>query len=497
MKNQEILTKMRILSRTQIVFCGALFGLILSKGLALLPAFALDDYVAVHQDRNPLFYVSQGRFTQAAIQLILSFFGVTPTSISWTATVLFFIFAAIAISNSLTYIARGRGNEFTLAAIGALIGAHPYLTEYFTFRESLITQGTSFGLLALVFISVNRHESQQESVSSFYSLAWLAFPLVLLAGAQQTAFIIAIFVILARLVVDYCWDKIPVENTFAPNGNTPIIFALFVAIIAYVLMYIISRSMLGASFDTRGSILPITDILPRLDQVANMTKKNLIDSEPVLSALPKLLLATMATWFLGRIALNRPKTVAAIILLAGTMYLGSVFLVTISSVWWPVPRAMYGVGFVYGISLTVISMWLSYAAARWLTVGTSVIAIIFSFHSNAMLYDQTRLNRWDAWVAGEIAKDLLRRGVTSTQQVTLVGADWKHPVGMRTSTGDLNISALAVAWSAQFLMMEASGRVWNVGSVDQAEACNEAPAWPAEGAIKTVSGVTYVCMNQR
>ena len=388
-------------------------------------------------------------------------------------------------------------NEFTLAAIGALIGAHPYLTEYFTFRESLITQGTSFGLLALVFISVNRYENEQDRASDFYSLAWLAFPLVLLAGAQQTAFIIAAFAILARLVVDHLWNEMPGEKTAPRKANTPIIFALSVAVIAYVFVYIISRSMLSAAFDTRGSILPIAEILPRLEQVASMTKKILVDSEPILSALPKLLLATLAIWSLCRIALNRPKTAAAIALMAATMYLGSVFLVTVSSVWWPVPRAVYGVGFAYGITLAVISIWLSCAAARRLALGASVIAIIFSFHSNAILHDQARLNRWDAWVAGEVAKDLLKKGITSNQRVTLVGADWKHPVGMRTLTGDLNTSALAVAWSAQYLMMEATGRVWNVSSIDQAEACHKAPAWPAEDAIKMVSGVTYVCMNLR
>ncbi|AGW91650.1 hypothetical protein N234_16595 [Ralstonia pickettii DTP0602] len=496
-KNQDILTNTRTLSRDQIAFCGALLGLLLSKGLALFPAYGLDDYVAVHQDRHPLFYVSQGRFTQAAIQVALSTLGVTPTSIAWTSTLLFFIFAALAISSSLLYIARTRGNGFTFAAAGALIGAHPYLTEYFTFRESLITQGTAFGLLALVFVFARYHENTNEKLPRLHSLGWLAIPLVLLAGAQQTTFIVAFFVVLARITVDSLWSSQQRGFAAALRANAPVIFAFAAAIVIYVLAYKICRNALSAALDTRGSIVALTEIIPRIAKVGDLTWKILIQSEPVLSAVPKILLALIILFFLGKVGLKSPKIAAMIVCMTAAMYLGSVFLITISAVWWPVPRAVYGVGFVYGVVLSVISLWLSHTEARQLSIGALIVAIIFSFHSNAMLHDQARLNRWDSWVAGGIAKDLLKKGISADQKVTLVGAKWRHPIGMRTLEGDLNASALPVAWAAQYLMMEVTGRSWNVDSVAQAEQCRNSPPWPADESIKIISGSVFVCMGER
>src|SRR5450830_247789 len=85
-------------SRTRLLFAAALAGMLLSKGQALLPGLGLDDYTALHEDRNPMFYLWQGRFTQALIQMLLTKLGISPTAIAFPVVVLFFVCAALAIA---------------------------------------------------------------------------------------------------------------------------------------------------------------------------------------------------------------------------------------------------------------------------------------------------------------------------------------------------------------------------------------------------------------
>lgn len=481
--------------RATLLFFAAFLGFVLSKGQALVPGLGLDDYTALHLDRNPMFYLWQGRFTQALIQIAMSKLGLVPTSISFPVVVLFFIAASLAIALGVLYIARDRGHVLVLASIAALMASHPYLGEYFSFREALITQGFAFGLMAFVFV-LAKADGADGSLRPPGRFAAAVIAMVLLAGAQQTAFLVLGFFIFSRILADYL-DKSEARDASRTGAGRSMLLAYLAAALAYVLVYFVIRKSTDVPLDTRSSLIALAGVPERLRQVAELAGNLLLRGEPVVSAGVKVYLLCIMGAFLGLVAIARPKATVAIAAAFGVMFAGSILLVSISGVWWPVPRAVYGFGFAVALFLLLLHLISRGRAARYQALAVSLAALALSFHNSAFLYDQVRLNRWDAWVAGTIAQQLYASGVKNDQRVVLVGAGWGHPVGLPTVQGDLNVSALLKPWTANDLFMETTGRKWQIDSVAESPACNGADRWPANASIKHENDAIYVCMGQR
>lgn len=475
-----------------IVFAITLLSLLVSKGLALVPAFGLDDYSVLHENRYPEFYLGQGRFVQAAIQVLLSSLGLSTTSISWVSIFLFFGFAAWAITQGIFHVAEDKGKVIGLAAIGAVIASHPYLTEYFTFRESLITQGTAFLLLGLVLMVASRPVSGLWATVGVWIL--LVSLMVMLAGTQQTAFIILGFFILARflqrtLIADGEF------NVRVRNGSTWLLGFYLLAAVAYVAIVLILQKATGVDQDSRNSIVGFDQLRRRSEMILSLTGKVLIHREPVLSLGVKWFAYLLLLILLAAGNWRRPGKLLLLVATVAVFYLGSIFLVSVSGVWWPVPRAIYGFGFALGISLLLAYLNYHGHLQRIFPVLMFIAAAGFSLHSSALLHDQIRLNRWDAWVASGILHDVIAAGGDSESRIVLIGASWRHSLALTSTDGDLNISALPVAKASDDLFMEATGRKWKVEVVATAPECGGAQIWPNRGAVRRVGDAFYVCMG--
>jgi hypothetical protein len=70
------------LRRLMVPFGVALAGMLLSKGPALVPGDAFDDYGVIAQPRSLDFTISQGRFTQALLQVAINQIGVSATHVA-------------------------------------------------------------------------------------------------------------------------------------------------------------------------------------------------------------------------------------------------------------------------------------------------------------------------------------------------------------------------------------------------------------------------------
>ncbi|HSY26743.1 MAG TPA: hypothetical protein VK832_04525, partial [Burkholderiaceae bacterium] len=245
------------------------------------------------------------------------------------------------------------------------------------------------------------------------------------------------------------------------------------------------------------SFIGLSEIGTRLHLILGLTGRLLLRGEPVLSMAVKGYLFLLYIVLLIIAGISRPKIAIAIFMTSIVFFCGSIFLVSVSGVWWPVPRAVYGLGFALGISMLMVYLSLKEDLSRYFSIAVWIGAIGLSFNSSAILLDQTRLNRWDAWVAGSIARDLSDIGVNSDQKVTLVGAGWVHPIGLQTVDGDLNTSALAVPWAVNHLFMETTGRNWNIKSIADSAECDGVEMWPSKQAFKKTTDSIYVCMGKR
>lgn len=484
----------KVCERTKIIFVGAFLGLLLSKGMALIPGLGLDDYAALQQDRNPLFYISQGRYFQAVIQLILTNINISPTSIYWPVEILFFISAAVAITGGIVFTTRRQGSAYIQAGVAAIIGSHPYISEYFSFRESLITQGLSFLFLAVFFIRLLNIEKDNEI--RFSNIKWLAIILVLIASTQQTVFLVALFFVLTRFAIDttYAGGIKYVGRALRANYALFSIFAISAVI--YGVIFFSTGKLFNISGDGRGNLIGVIDFYPRVLNVISLINNVMFEGEPVLSKSVKIVLLIAVFGSILRVGSKIPQAALIAVVLFSTLMLGSVILVAISKTWWPVPRAIYGVSFAFGLTLIYTSVFIDDWQKSFFSI-ISVSAIGLSFHSSSMLYDQYRLNRWDLWTAGKIVSDLTSRNVMSDKKLILVGAHWNYPVGLKTVEGDLNISALSVSWSVKYLIGESTGMVWDVTSVASNDICKPGLFWPSPESIHVYPEEVVVCMGSR
>lgn len=481
--------------RILAAFYGALAGFVLSKGLALIPALGMDDYVAVHQDRDIMFYMWQGRFTQALVQLGLTGLGVTPTSIAWPVILLFFAMGSLGLAYGVNHVARDKGDKWTLAACAGLMAAFPYLTEYFTFREALATQATSFVLLAIVLMGLHDLRAQHAS-ASITRQVFLVLCMALLAGAQQTAFVVLACFVVAAVAADVI-DGRTLRSSLQWRNNGRSLAMLVLAAIVYVVVYALIKKIFGAPSDARSSFLPLGELGTRFSQIFDLVKTIVLFDEGVAPRPVKQLFLFLYAIALLLVGLRDLRAAAWILLASLLMFAGGIFLVSVSAVWWPVPRAMYAVGFALGLAMLLVALCLP---LRWSSPFRALVivgACCLAFQSSSVLYDQLRLNRWDSWSASAIINDLVARGIASDTKIVLVGAGWAHPAGLPTLQGDLNVSALAIPWATADLFMETTGRPWSVDSIPSSSECQGLPAWPAHASVQRVGDTTYVCMGTR
>ena len=122
-----------------------------------------------------------------------------------------------------------------------------------------------------------------------------------------------------------------------------------------------------------------------------------------------------------------------------------------------------------------------------------------------MLFEQFRLNRWDLWTAGAIAREVSNLGISPGTRIWIVGANRGvreragieiDQVPLSTTNGDLNVSALANSWAAGPLFSETTGRFWNIAvASSKPEVCDPKIIWPTKESIKIVEGEVFVCMG--
>jgi len=479
--------------RWQIIFFAALLGFLLSKGAALIPGYGLDDYAAVLEDRPLWFYFSQGRFTQAGLQAAMSVLHLSVTAVQWPIVVTFIVGGAAALALGLTWLTQDRGSVWSQAAVAALMAAFPYLTEYFWFRESLVTQCASFILIGAFFLSLPRRLGEGARLRD------CAFPVVLLvalAGAQQTAFLVAAFFVAGRLVLDAANSQDGIRGSI--RGNWAILAIFGMAVAAYLVLYMISRKLGGPATDQRASLVLTSDIPVRLRQIGALIRSVLFESEPIRSAASKWLLNALLVASVVLVAVQRKRAAVLVLTLLLVMLAGSVLLVSISREWWPVPRAIYSIGFAFGIGLSVATALAG--ASRVMASLIAVAAFVASMESASILHDQGRLNRWDLAMASALAHDVL--AASGGQRLPLVistGPGYQpYSLAPHTAQGDLNLSALQVPWALQRLISESTGNEWQVTVQLSSSDCEGQARWPAPDGIIILGGQkALVCLAGR
>ena len=466
-------------------FFVACFGLVLSKGMAIVPGYTGDDYVTFYGSMSQDHFMAQGRYINAIMDWTLNGMGLTPTHVAFPAFILLCLSAAAVVALSAIYIVppdEAPVGPAGLAVAVLLATTHPYFTEYFLFRQSLVFQSVSLSLVAVTLWGLVSLDGDTRARPIWRHVAY-AIPLVLASALVQTSFVIVAVAVFCRFLTRLMpGSGMTVRN--AAKVSVPSMVLLVVAAALYSWSFVVSTRMAPA-IDSRTSLLGVGQLGDRLRQVWDLMGAVIFESEPILSMHAKLpFLLALCVGAVGTAVVSRSVRGPILIMVAivGTYLFGMIF-VAISAVWWPAPRSLYAVSLSGGL-LFLVAYAHAHRVARGVMVGLGAIAALsFTFHSAAMLRDQIRVNTWDRWAAGAIAQGLLQNGVGPDDAVLLVGAGWTHPVTPPTAYYDVNVSALFIPWGLNALMMEATGRRWNIRPVATHPGCTDGALWPAPGAI--------------
>lgn len=466
---------------------------VISKYIGFSNGYALDDYAIISRvgaDSLAHQFLSQGRFSFAALQSILAASSLTMLDFHPIALAGFALFSGLMFSSILCISARD--NRLIAISVAALLGAHPYITEYVAFRQAALPMALMFLLIWLAF------ETYLLWQKAYFHGIWrplIAVALATLAvGFNQLALS---FICIGLLFVGLRKVTLSPE-TFAKRWWTPFVSAASAGLvigIAYFLIAHLVRLSFGAASDGRAILLQSAEIPARISQLSGLFLKIMVEDEPIVSAVPKIaLIVALLILFINSAIRRLPQ--ALYILLFFTVAIAlAIAPIAISGVWWPVPRTLIAVP----LALAGAILLLQDRNITHLTLPVSgfilFTSLLFAAHSNTILVNQLRINRWDLATAREVFTAAAQQFPEATGEIVLNNPRWAYPAAPGIADGDLNVSALSINWAVKPLFREATGKIVNIRtSTAFTKECSARGVFPKKDSLFEHGRDIIVCM---
>lgn len=159
----------------------------LSKGLSLLPGYAVDDWIVIGNSNDVKFVLANGRFTQAAIEIFFQNIGIDSVSSAWVFTIGYFFVGAWALTRVVEFIS-GPTAKYSLVyvLIAPTFICHPYLTEYSTYRQAAVVLFLGFGLFGIAITLLQMLLGDNTIHNKHLKSIGLVISIILLLGINQT-----------------------------------------------------------------------------------------------------------------------------------------------------------------------------------------------------------------------------------------------------------------------------------------------------------------------
>ena len=262
----------------------------------------------------------------------------------------------------------------------------------------------------------------------------------------------------------------------------------------------------------QGGFLALADLSPRLQQIGRKLLEMYLYDEPLMPFATKvvLLLTPLLTVLLILLpwrrrchegGLSTTKVLLAFFLAILIGVPASLGLMFVTSTWWPVPRVTAQIA-IFWAGLFALSYLGASLKMRKLIVWSSAL-VVFSFIgiSNHIASDQLRVNMRDRERINRILARLETvSSLDSLQGLVVVGGSAYYGIPMRTTVGDMNVSAFHHLWSKVGAFSEIAGRSFKYYGLPQhvldaaAVECAKSPKWPAEGSVSVVDQNAIVCL---
>lgn len=483
-----------------VAFLASYIGFFLaSKMIGFTPGYGLDDYGIIRRGAGESlvdFFVSQGRYGSALMDVVLHASNLTMASFSTIGLAATIVFSGLFFKDALDL--PKTSSPVLAVGLGALLGSHPYYAEYVSFRQAALPMSAMFlGLWAALRLY---RLALQDEARVFNLLASL-FAATLAMGFNQLAVSYMAIAVLCVHMQRLQRAHVPSgSGRLAGNGSwmEPIIKAMLTGAVLIASSAIVAKiTMLALGLEpTQRAELIGTDMLgQRSGELLELLPVLWAESETV-AGWPAKVIALSA--FIGLLAsclrgARRAAWLSLATFLAATA--AALIPTAASTVWWPVPRTLIAVPFALAAAVAVLSV---YGGRMASLAGVLLIAsaAVFSAHSTQILSNQQRLNRWDQMQARDISQMAVEKFSGHAAKLAIVDSNWGHDVARGIAQGDLNISALSVAWALDPLFDEATGRDQSVRLAPElSEFCSTSPKYPEPASLHLENDEVVVCMK--
>ncbi len=487
--------------KASVVFLASYIGFFLSsKMIGFTPGYGLDDYGIIRRGAAESlvdFFVSQGRYGSGLMDVVLHASNLTMASFSTIGLAATIVFSGLFFKDALDL--PKTSSPVLAVGIGALLGSHPYYAEYVSFRQAALPMSAMFlGLWAA--LRLYRLALQQEEARVFNLLASLC-AVTLAMGFNQLAVSYMAIAVLCVHMQRLQPGHVPSRIVRLPGNWSwmePIIKAMLTGAVLIASSSVVAKITmlaLGLEPTQRAELIGADMLGQRSGELLKLLPVLWTKSETV-AGWPAKVVALAAFIVLLTSCLRGARRVGWLSLatfLAATA--AALIPIAASTVWWPVPRTLIAIPFALAAAIAVLAIRGGRTAS---VAGVLLIASagLFSAHSTQILSNQQRLNRWDQMQARDISQMAVEKFSGQASKLAIVDSSWGHDVARGIAQGDLNISALSVAWALDPLFDEATGRDQSVRLAPEfSQFCSTSPKYPDPASLHLEHDEVVVCMQ--
>jgi len=495
-----------------------LFAVVLiARGTALSRGFAIDDYQYMDGIRAIDVYslFMMGRFLIGVTVWAIEALGANISDLYLAVGFVALLLQAVLVVTILRFV--GMDKSPSAGLVGALMVAHPYLTEAITFREGLP------GYCVVIVLTILALEAAMKSPATWQSRAFsLLATFAMLLTYQMFLNYLAV-VIIFSFFFGGAWDRTESgRETRRLHADRAILLAIVSAIATAAFLVVMKLYNSYAEFvigsdvsNPRSHLISRAEIPLRMEEVSSALSKMYWDAEPIFPGFPKaimaVLLAIAIATIVGSSLTKRPNNRGQRTFLATMLALilavpASIGVIITFKDWWPVPRVFAHVPIICGLLFLAADGYSqgfgNDPLKKAITAGRWVVLVAFIFLSNQILGDQQRMNQWDRMMANRIVSRLEQNPrFDQIASVHFYGDPLPFAATLRTIQGDMNTSAFLPTYSRIPLLNEVSGYKF-IKADDSTAAignkfCASRRSWPHADSVSIEGSVAIVCFTKR
>lgn len=477
------------------IFTYSFVGIILSRGGLFAGGSAIDDYSECWKC-----LVGQGRPLYTLIMYVFYLVNINIADIYVPVGLFKIVSQALLVTSvfRFTFISNYVFSEW--AALVVIL--HPYHSEILTFRGASLVYSLTIltfvmGLeVLLVDYRFKRHVSVVLLVTGLLmyqiSINYIVITLLI-------SILVLIFVYLSET------DMVSLRaRIFALS------IAATVAIAISVGTSLLTARLFGVQVEGRAQLITLDMVADRVLQVWYLIAKIFIRSETIVSGLAKVLLLLMVAGSVinvvraGSATFKNSGNIIIIPLAIMGFGIFAPGISVMSREWWPVPRVLNHVTFLYGfiiiLGLIVQSERKHSYVAKGIKLCTVAVCFLFAFENAQIFADQIRINRWDTMQANRMVARLEGQiGFSQVKFLYVHAGKWGYAAEMRTVIGDMNISALFPSWSKVAVINQSTGYRFVQADGRQTEMgrkyCSNVRPWPEAQSVYIMDDLGIVCLD--